>query len=148
MKEQIKQVTDFHTKHRFAVGETLSKPIPEVETELLVLGKALEAKGKQLRDESGMLRKERVGLVIEEAGELAIALAQGDRVGTLDALADLAYVVVGAAVAYGLPLAEAFEAVHRSNMTKAVRREGDNTLRDKGETYEPPNLSRLLEETP
>lgn len=86
----------------------------------------------------------RVHLIAEELGELSLALAEGDRVKVADALGDLAYVVLGAAVTYGIPLQEVFEEIHESNMTKAVRQQGDTRLRDKGNSYVPPDVARVL----
>ena len=81
----------------------------------------------------------RVALIAEELGELALGLGLNveiqmntferddnihkfDRVEVLDALADLCYVVFGAAVAVGQHdiLPEAFSRVNFSNMTKVV----------------------------
>ena len=50
----------------------------------------------------------RVRLVIEETAELCIALHKNDLIGIMDACADLRYVVVGTAIAYGLPSLELF----------------------------------------
>jgi len=65
-----------------------------------------------------------------------------------DAIADLLYVVYGAALTFGIPTAEVFAEVHRSNMTKL----GDDGLpiyRDdgkvlKGPHYSPPDLAPIL----
>src|SRR5262245_600260 len=60
----------------------------------------------------------RFHLINEELDEYRDANAQGDVVGVADALGDLLYTVLGLAVLHGLPAAEIFEEVHRSNMTK------------------------------
>ncbi len=84
----------------------------------------------------------RLHLVAEEGvAELALAIAERDRVKVADALADLLYVTLGAATTWGIPLAEVFDEVHRSNMTKAV---SDTRLRDKGATYEPADVAGVL----
>jgi predicted HAD superfamily Cof-like phosphohydrolase len=90
----------------------------------------------------------RVGLIKEELGELEAALKEGCIVETLDALGDLAYVVIGMAVEMGLPLAEAFDEIHRSNMTK-LGEDGRPVLREdgkviKGPRFEPPDLVRVM----
>jgi len=64
-----------------------------------------------------------------------------------DALADLLYVVFGAALAYGIPIDEVFKEVHRSNMTKSMLKD-EKSIKGKtikGENYEPPNIKEILE---
>jgi NTP pyrophosphatase (non-canonical NTP hydrolase) len=87
----------------------------------------------------------RAHLILEEAGELVQAMACGDLESTLDGLADLSYVTVGSAVQFKLPLPEAFEEVHRSNMSKIGGGTNDPRVRDKGASYAPPNFTELLE---
>ncbi len=63
----------------------------------------------------------RIRLIDEELGELANALYEdgGNLVEAADAIADLLYVVLGTATALGIHnIAEIFEEVHQSNMTK------------------------------
>jgi len=133
-------VEEFHNKHGFAVNDNL-KPCPDLKAyanKLKVISDDLEKHFK----ESGNLSILRLHLIVEEAGfEVAQALADGNKLELLDALADGAYVVAGTAVAYGLPLSAAFMEVHRSNMTKAVR---DARIRNKGPNYTPPNLQRVI----
>lgn len=56
--------------------------------------------------------------LVEEVGELAAALLKNDQRATADGLADAFYVLLGLANLTGVDLETAFEAVHRSNMTK------------------------------
>ncbi len=89
----------------------------------------------------------RSSLLVEEAGECVEAILAGDEVKLLDALADLIYVALGAAVQFDLPIAMAFEEVHRSNMTKSSAmecRDVANANRGKGPGYEPPDLLPIL----
>lgn len=91
-----------------------------------------------------LIREERAGLVAEEAGELVARLLQGhpqatevlrrvaarfaakavalagpmDLVQVTAEAVDVQYVVAGAGVNCGLPLAEAFRLVHAANMLK------------------------------
>ena len=51
----------------------------------------------------------RTQLMLEELYETHAAMLAGDLVEATDGLADLAYVVVGTAVAYGLPIADAYK---------------------------------------
>lgn len=92
----------------------------------------------------------RVELIAEELSELKTALAARDAVSTLDALADLQYVLDGAWIAFGFAGAklEAVEEVHRSNMSKLgpdgkpIYRADGKIL--KGPNYRPPNFSEAL----
>jgi predicted HAD superfamily Cof-like phosphohydrolase len=87
----------------------------------------------------------RLHLILEEAGEVASAMADGCDVQLLDALVDLAYVTTGTAVTYDLPIDAGHAEVHRSNMTKragqGTDRSGD---RGKGCVYSPPDLKTVL----
>ena len=64
------------------------------------------------------VRELRVRLISEELDELRAALAVDDLVAVADAIADLLYVVYGAAVAFGIPIEEVFAEVHRANLAK------------------------------
>lgn len=60
----------------------------------------------------------RARLLAEETEELLAAMRAGDVVEVADACADLVYVVLGTALAYGLPFAPVWREVQRSNMAK------------------------------
>lgn len=94
-------------------------------------------------------RQLRLSLIAEELAELCDALGFGEEneiseVGVCDALADLAYVVIGSAVTWGIDLEPIFDEVHRSNMTKTggSRREDGKIL--KPATYIPPDIESIL----
>jgi anti-sigma B factor antagonist len=89
---------------------------------------------------------ERQRMLLEEAGELADAVAAGDLVAIADACADVVYVAIGTAVTYGLPFDKILAEVHRSNMTKVA---GGPVINEagkivKGPGYEPPRIAELL----
>ena len=86
----------------------------------------------------------RLLLIAEEYNELRHAIKQNDIVEIADALADLQYVVIGAAVSYGIPLEEVFEEVHRSNMTKVGGYKRNDGKWIKPLSYESPNIARIL----
>lgn len=89
----------------------------------------------------------RAHLMIEElVDDVLRPMMSGDVEKMLDGLADLTYVVLGTAVQFGLPLDLAFDEVHASNMTKKPRTGA--RLRDKGDTYIPPNIKSCLVGTP
>lgn len=89
----------------------------------------------------------RIHLIFEEAAELAQAMANGNEVECLDAIADLLYVVLGTAATFNWPLVEAFYEIHRSNMTKQKMPTDKYNfrVRDKGPNYDPPKLKQILE---
>jgi predicted HAD superfamily Cof-like phosphohydrolase len=93
------------------------------------------------------LHRLRVLLIEEELAELRNAGEARNLVAVADALADLLYVVYGAAEAYGIDLEPVFREIHRSNMSKGdpqvVRRPDGKIL--KGEHYSPPQVAEVVE---
>ena len=94
------------------------------------------------------LAKLRVALLQEEVGEFITASEKGDLVAIADALADIAYVVYGTALTYGIDLDSALREVHRSNMSK-LGNDGKPLIRDDGkvlksERYFPPDIASVL----
>lgn len=67
------------------------------------------------------LVKLRMDLIREEFSELEEAVKNHDMVETVDALADLIYVVQGMGCSLGLDLDKAFDIVHSSNMSKVCK---------------------------
>lgn len=86
----------------------------------------------------------RLRLMMEELGELSSAMHQNDLVLISDGLADLLYVVVGTAIAYGIPINDVFREVHRSNMTKAPLNQHSKGGKVSKEGYEPPQILSIL----
>ncbi len=91
------------------------------------------------------LRKE---LISEEYWEYDRAVEKNDLVNIAQELADLFYVVVGAALEYGIPLCDIIEEVHNSNMSK-LGDDGKPLYREDGKVlksnkYHPPNIERVL----
>ena len=111
-------VVDFNVKHRFPVG---IEPLTNPANDLL-----------------------RGHLINEELAEFQKALAERDVVKMADGIGDLLYVVVGAGIAYGIPAMRMLEEVCKSNDTKAVRKEGDSRLRDKGPNFREPDAMKVL----
>jgi predicted HAD superfamily Cof-like phosphohydrolase len=93
------------------------------------------------------LHRLRVLLIEEELAELRNAGEARNLVAVADALADLLYVVYGAAEAYGIDLEPVFREIHRSNMSKGdpqvVRRPDGKIL--KGDHYSPPQVAEVVE---
>lgn len=83
----------------------------------------------------------RVSLINEEAREFEDASAAGDVVEAADALADLLYVVYGAALEWGIPIDKVFTEVHRSNLTK-VWPDGTVHYREDGKVIKPDTYTK------
>lgn len=133
----------FHTRHGFPIHQRLDAAPSELDGHVKEIARAcLETADTILkaRMPDADLRLARLQLIIEEVGELAKAMHERDEIELADALADLAYVVVGTAVAYGMPLKALFHEVHRSNMTKTVG--GHKPW--KGEEFSAPRIAEVL----
>jgi predicted HAD superfamily Cof-like phosphohydrolase len=90
----------------------------------------------------------RMDLVLEEVDELMVASEKGDLVAIADALADIAYVVYGTALTYGIDLDSVLGEVHRSNMSK-LGADGKPVLRQDGKVlksdrYRPPDIAPIV----
>lgn len=116
MRKMQKLVQDFHEKFGLSVQTKPNLP---------------ETKVLKLRD----------ALIQEEAKEFTEAAAYGDMVGMADALADLTYVVLGAAVSLGIDLEPVFDEVHRSNMSK-LWPDGKPHYSEAGKVLKPPSYSK------
>ena len=112
-----------------------------------------EVFGHPVADEPGLIPDERAwlryDLISEELSELFDAILRQDMVKIADALADLEYVVHGAALEWGIPLEDATREAHRSNLTKLgadgkpIYRESDNKIL-KGPNFEEPDFEGVL----
>lgn len=94
----------------------------------------------QTEDDSRRNLDLRFALMDEEHDEVVEAINHGDKVQVAKELCDLVYVVVGTAIAMGIPFNECFAALQTSNMTKVV--DGKVVFREdgkvlKGEGYVP-----------
>lgn len=91
----------------------------------------------------------RCALIEEEAAEFRASVEADDIVEVADAIADLLYVIYGAALTFGIPVREVFTEVHRSNMTKLdddgrpIYRADGKVM--KGPNFSPPNLRPILD---
>lgn len=91
----------------------------------------------------------RYELVREELEEYRGALDNNNIVEVADALADLIYVVYGAAIEHGINLDEVIDEVHKSNLSKLHHETGEAIYREdgkvlKGENYIPPDVLKVL----
>lgn len=92
-------------------------------------------------DKIRMLRER---LIEEEAKEYFEASVDNDLVLMADALADIVYVVLGAAVSFGVDLDPVFREVHRSNMSKIGGHKDEGGKWIKPETYSPADIQAEL----
>lgn len=116
------------------------------DTELQIMGRGLLTMAKDLNDRvaSGDGDALRAHLLLEELGEFMTAETEEE---ALDGIIDLLYVLLGTIDMYDWPDETAFAEVHRANMTK-TKSSGDelnNRVRDKGDTFEPPDMKGVLQ---
>jgi NTP pyrophosphatase (non-canonical NTP hydrolase) len=83
------------------------------------------------------LAEQRHDFLEEENREYLQAVLAGDLTAVADAIADALYIVLGTAVSHGIDLQPIFDAVHRSNMTKAPV-DAVSGKGSKGPDYVPP----------
>lgn len=147
MQDQLRAVRDFHEKHNFPCDQEVQTSCPAALDYLADTLHSISVSALKSGEvfSPADLACVRMHLITEEAAELAKALVRGDRVAAADAIGDLLYVVVGAAVSFGLPLDKIFDEIQKSNMTKAVRDPLDTRLRTKGASYVPPNIQAIVE---
>jgi predicted HAD superfamily Cof-like phosphohydrolase len=122
--DRIEAVRECHLAQRLPINELPTLDVPEATKEL------------------------RCALIEEEAAEFRESLDTDDIVEVADAIGDLLYVVYGAALTFGIPVAEVFAEVHRSNMTK-LGDDGEPIFRHdgkvmKGPHFSPPDLLPIL----
>lgn len=93
-------------------------------------------------------RKLRMKLLQEEFHEYLESEFDNDLINIGKELADIVYIALGTAVAYGIPMDEIFDEVHRSNMDKlgpdgkVRRREDGKVLKPEG--WKPPNINQFF----
>lgn len=85
-------------------------------------------------------------LILEELNETMAAHRDGDLVKFTDGLADLAYVVLGTAVAAGIPFDQIWARVHDANMAKirGITKRGLAVDVAKPEGWQPPDVAGAL----
>jgi predicted HAD superfamily Cof-like phosphohydrolase len=145
MQDAIDSVRDFH-RH-------IGAPIAQSPTLLPCLSDDAATIALQLRDLATTCRTlsktagdlpSRLNLALEEMAEWVEAHAAGDIVAAADAWGDRMYVLLGDAVATGLPGTAVFAEVHRSNMSKDLGSATDAGKGVKSDQFAPPDLARLL----
>ena len=122
MKKAMEMIKEFHD-----AADVINRDLPELPSK----------EERQLR----------MNLLAEEYNEYLTGELNNDIEEICDALADMAVIILGTSLSYGIPLDKVFEEVHRSNMTKVVDgkvvRRADGKI-TKGPNYEPPNIKKIL----
>ena len=90
-------------------------------------------------DVSDWAREMACALIEEEAAELRAAVEASDLVEIADAIADLVWVTLEAALTFGIPIEEVFAEVERSNWTKLETERV--TVNDAGKIVAGPDFS-------
>jgi predicted HAD superfamily Cof-like phosphohydrolase len=156
-EDTVERVHEFHVA--FGQDIMIEPGLPENTEDERILLVELSQELKRIANIAHDLAKAKPGnrnflrlqLITEETSELAQAMADKDLVEVLDALVDLTYVVDGTYDVNGLKdlKAQAFDDVHRSNMSK-LGEDGKPILNEagriqKGPNYFPPNLDAVVE---
>ena len=121
----LQQVLEFHKKYKKTIGDPRAPKLTEVDF--------------------------RLGLINEELNELVEALMDPTLdpkvqiCEVADALGDMIYVIVGAAICWGIDIASVLDAIHESNMTKTVGLKRDDGKVLKGPDFQPPKIKETLE---
>lgn len=89
-------------------------------------------------------RELRVELIREEVEEWQKAEAEQDLGSIADALADLIYVAIGAAITYGIDLRPVWAEVQRSNMAKVGGRKREDGKWLKPDGWRPPDIQSAM----
>lgn len=90
----------------------------------------------------------RSSLIREEVKELLDAIDNDDFVGIADGIADSLYVIIGTALAYGIPTGLAFDVVSENNMTKINLETGKCDRSPEGKILKPEGYKKVELEEP
>ena len=129
MNNELMRVREFHSH----IGESVSSAPrlldhePKSDNELAQMLRQIVQSFNERQEKPTQLIRRSL-MAIEELAEWIEAHANADLVAAADAWGDRVYVLLGDAVAAGLPADAIFEEVHRCNMTKF----GANTTSGKG----------------
>jgi predicted HAD superfamily Cof-like phosphohydrolase len=145
MDAVLNEVREFHRRIGAAVADSpvLLPCQPESASEMAGEIRELLTRCRDMADDGSSLLA-RLCLALEEMAEWVEAHAAGDLVAAADAWGDRLYVLLGDAVAAGLPASAIFEEVHRSNMTKTTAETGSLGKGTKTAAFRHPRLQEIL----
>jgi len=145
MKDALEKVTEFHGLIGACVGESPRLLSAKAEEVAPIAGELRSLARRCCENEKPTDElRQRLSMALEELAEWVEAHAADNLVAAADAWGDRLYVLLGDAVAAGLPGDAIFQEVHRSNLTKAQRRAGANGKAVKDDLFIPPCLAPLL----
>lgn len=149
-----KTIEDVKVFNRCIGGASTLRPMEDTERQLMdFIGRYLAALAfdiKTITEGKPFDHVLRMRLIVEEAGEVANAMANEDRAQQLKEFVDLRYVADGFTELAGFDgaFSEAFRRVHKSNLSKLgpdgqpVRDATGKVM--KGPNYQPPELADLV----
>ncbi len=145
MDDALNEVREFHRRIGAAVADSpvLLPCERESAGEMADAIRSLLTQCRSMADDGNSLLA-RLCLALEELAEWVEAHAAGDLVAAADAWGDRLYVLLGDAVAAGLPAAPIFEEVHGSNMTKIAAKAGSLGKGTKAAAFRRPRLREVL----
>jgi predicted HAD superfamily Cof-like phosphohydrolase len=146
LDEAIKLVGSFHQRIQAPIAEkpTLLARHPGKALGATILVNQLAQRFTRIADGDKDLLLSRAAMELEELAEWLLAHAQANLVGVADALGDRLYLLLGDAVATGLPLAELLVVVHESNMSKLGGVHTGLGKGVKGPGYARPRITEVL----
>jgi hypothetical protein len=146
LDKAVKLVGSFHQRIQAPIAEKptlLARHPGKALGATLLVGK-LATEFARIADGDKDLLLCRAAMELEELSEWLLAHAQANLVGVADALGDRLYLLLGDAVATGLPLAELFSVVHESNMSKLSTVHTGLGKGVKGPRYTRPRIAEVL----
>jgi predicted HAD superfamily Cof-like phosphohydrolase len=129
-------VQEFHKKFGLTINE---KPIHVTPKDALLRCNLIFEELREFITASGMK------FIVWPMGTVSIEssdIPTQDLVEVADAIADLLYVVYGAAITYGINAKAVFDEVHRSNMTKVWEDGTVHRREEDGKILKPPTYSK------
>jgi predicted HAD superfamily Cof-like phosphohydrolase len=84
-------------------------------------------------------------LVMEEALEFKVGVGYNRLPEAVDAIADIIYVALGAAVTFGIRMDDIWDEVHKTNMAKVGGFRDENGKWRKPDGWTPPDIEGLIE---
>lgn len=130
--DRLKELVRDALRAAYDAGRREGNPVESVRRFHEAFGVLIDA--SWTKPERRELRRE---LIREEMREYLTAEEANDPAAVLDALVDLVYVTVGAAIEYGFDFAGAFGAVQAANMAK-LGPDGRPIVREDGKILKPP----------
>ncbi len=147
IRQCLNLVTQFHNQIKAPVCAGPPQLLSSDPARALSLSKCLARLSQEMADEASDGQDQLIGraaMAVEELSEWLAAHAEQDLVAAADALVDRFYVLLGDAVATGIPLDLLFLEVHCSNLTKLSHVQTGHGKGAKGAGYVRPDIASVL----